>query len=71
MDQKININANLNFQPYINQIVASNLVVAYFTGKQAYPDMDEKDLVDLMMKMYGSLYNSFEQMPVRIVEPKQ
>jgi len=71
MDQKININANINFQPYINQIVASNLVVAYFTGKQAYPDMHEKDLIDLMMNMYSTLFESFEKIPVKVVGPKQ
>jgi hypothetical protein len=71
MDQKININANINFQPYINQIVASNLVVAYFTGKRAYPDMHEKDLINMMMEMYSSLLKSFEEIPVRVVKPKQ
>lgn len=71
MDQKININANINFQPYINQIVTSNLVVAYFAGKQAYPDMDEKDLISLMMNMYSSLLKAFEEIPVKVVEPKQ
>lgn len=71
MDQKININANINFQPYINQIVTSNLVVAYFTGKQAYPDMDEKDLISMMMNMYSSLLKAFEEIPVKAIEPKQ
>ena len=71
MDKEININTNINFQPYINQIVASNLIVAYFTGKQAYPDMHEKDLINMMLGMYASLLESFEKIPVKVVGTKQ
>jgi len=70
MNKETNIDVNINFQPYINQIVASNLVVAYFSGKQAYPDMHEKDLINLMLKMYSSLLESFEKIPVKAVKPK-
>ena len=67
--QKVDI--NLDFQPYFNQVVASNLIIALFTAKQAHPEKSDKEIIDMVMSLWGDLYRIFEEIPKKTVPEKK
>ena len=70
MNKEVKVTGELNFQPYFNQLVASNLITAYFTGKMAYPEKSEEELLSFVMNLYIKMYDAFQEIPTKTFPPK-
>lgn len=67
--QKIDI--DLDLQSYFNQVVASNLTIAFFAAKQAHPEKSEGQLIKMTMKYWGIVYENLENIPKKIKSQKK
>lgn len=70
-NKEIKVSSTINFQPYFSQVVASNLVTAFFTGKLAYPEKSDEELYKLVLLSWSKLYELFGKIPTKTFPPEK
>lgn len=63
IDEKRRVDVNISFQPYVNQIVDSNMITAFYTGKRANPDKPDEEILKEIFELFAKLLGLIEQIP--------
>ncbi len=64
-EKEIKVKGDLNFQPYFNQVIASNFVTAFYTAKQVSTNKPDEEIFEEIFLFFTKMLKLLEMIPTK------